>query len=314
PGAPLAVVDPGASFCWLLVGLVLVVARKPPRWRLLVAAGAVGAVLLGSHAAWMRWRSDRLDAVFLSVGHGDASIVRLPGGRVAVIDGGGRGRGRLVVGPMLRRMRIARIDYLIVSHVQSDHWPGALELAREFGVGELWYSGGACSNADFREALARLRESGTRIVDAGSGDPIVRSGLQGWLLRVLWPPGGSGSCDDNDRSLVVEASFAGTRILWTGDIEETAEHRLARRVARADILKVAHHGSHTSSSAAFLAAVAPSYAVVSVSKYNRFGLPDEKVLARLRQAGARILRTDRDGAITAAVTAAGPSVNPAKRL
>ncbi len=316
PGTPLRVVDPGETLCWALVATVLIVARRPRnRRRLVMLAGGI-AVVAVAHGAWVRWRSDRLDAVFLSVGHGDASIVRLPGGRTVVIDGGGYGRGRWAVGPMLRRMQIGRIDYLIVSHVQSDHWPGAVELARDFEIGELWYSGGDCRTREFRSALAALRGAGTKLLEVSGGARAgtVRAGPEGWRMQVLWPADDRGRCDDNDRSVVLAISFAGRRLLWTGDVEAEAERSLVARVGAADVLKVAHHGSSTSSSPAFVAAVRPRYAVVSVGRHGRFGLPDRTVLDRLAAAGATILRTDRNGAIAVTVTTDDLTVHPAKRF
>ncbi len=316
PGAPLKVVDPGEILCWSLVATVVIIARRPRYWRGLVMLAGGVAVVAVAGGVWTRWRSDRLDAVFLSVGHGDASIVRLPGGRTVVIDGGGYGRGRWAVGPMLRRMRIGRIDYLIVSHVQSDHWPGAVELAQDFEIGELWYGGGDCRNRDFSSALAALRDTGTKVLDVAKAGRAgtVRAGPEGWRIRVLWPADECGACDDNDCSVVLAISFADRRLLWTGDVEARAERSLAARVGAADVLKVAHHGSSTSSSPAFVAAVRPRYAVVSVGRHSRFGLPNGAVLDRLAAAGATILRTDRNGAIEVTVTTDDLKVHPAERF
>lgn len=296
-----------------LVPGVLVSGR--PRW---LAALAVTALSISACAVHARYRDDRLDVVFASVGQGDATVVRLPGGRIAVVDGGGPGRGRLVVGPLLRRMYVGRIDYLIITHVQSDHWGGVPDLASDFEIGELWHPGGDCRSRAFTSFVADLRRRGVTIVDVAAAwsarRATKRSGRSGWELAALWPRG-PGSCSDNDRSVVVRVAFAGASVLLPGDLEASGEQGLIESAAAidADVLKAPHHGSTTSSTPALLAAVAPRAAVVSAGLANGYGFPKPQLLQRYRDVGARVYRTDLDGAVRVILDADGVRMEAAKR-
>ncbi len=318
PAAESSLAAPG----WLLTGALttLMLASALPagaRRRLRVILAALSAALVVD--AWhARFRADRLDVVFVSVGQGDATIVRLPGGRVVVSDAGPPGRGRLAVAPYLRRLRVGRIDYLVASHVQDDHWGGLPELAEQFDIGEFWHPGGSCAVPRFAEFTETLTRRGVRVIDAGReherGWPLRRAGEEGWSVEALWPADAVGSCAANDRSVVLAIRFAGRALLLTGDIEASAEQALSRSGdVRADILKVPHHGSATSSTPAFIAAVGAAAAVASVGQGNRYGFPRAEVEERYRARGTAFFRTDRDGAVIATLEATGIAVHAAKR-
>jgi competence protein ComEC len=311
PGwAEVAVVSPGP---WATAGLValpfLPVLPPARQGRALVAVLAIIATAI-AHTAHARWRSDTTDFVFASVGQGDATIVRLAGGKTLLVDGGPPGRGHSVVAPLLRRMAIARLDYVVATHVQDDHWGGLADLLEERGVeiGELWYPGGVCKHQRFHAFTERLAARGTAVLDVGAalsgrvgdGRPpaVVRRG-EGWSVRALWPRDAGGACDDNDRSVVVLVRFGAARVLLTGDIERGAEQQLARRPRRirAALLKAPHHGSKTSSSARLIDAVRPRAALASSGLANRYGFPHREVLARYESRGVRCYRTDVDGAL-----------------
>lgn len=323
PGAATSTPSPGHVLVLSLTGLVLIALLPANRWRraAMLACGATASVAL-AHGLHDRYRSDRLDVWFASVGQGDASIVRLPGGRVLVIDTGPPGRGRMVVGPLLRRAWIGRVDVLAVSHLQSDHMGAAAEILEDFEVGELWLPDGPCE-MDAARALresARQREVPVRFVSKEEGIP----GLGGpAFIEVLWPPSQAAPCNENNQSLVLAIGYAGRRLLFTGDIEAEAESRLATEAAAqsrlatdadfnlegrplaADILKVPHHGSRTSSTREFLLAVTPSRAIASLGLDNHFNFPAADVAARYADLGIDLLRTDQHGAVHLTVTEAG---------
>jgi competence protein ComEC len=323
PGAGVDVpMPPGVAA--LAISLLPLVVTLDPRARPCAAAALIlCASAAAADAVHERFRSDRLDAVFVSVGQGDAAILRLPGGRVAVVDGGPTGRGRSVIEPLLRRMRIGRIDYLIATHVQEDHWGGLVHLAERFEVGEFWHPGGRCDSRRFAEFVRDVERRGIATVDVGaswdpgegSGAGVVRAGRQGWTLRPLWPRESSGDCAQNDRSVVLRADFAGRGILIGGDIEAAGERALVDVSGgglRADVATMPHHGSGTSSTAAWVAAVSPRIAVASAGRENRYGFPRPDVVERYRRIGAETYRTDRDGAVRVAVGAGGIAVDTAK--
>jgi competence protein ComEC len=310
PMAATATPAPSLPLTAALTSLGLVLLTPPSRWRRRLAAGLAVASALGlAGAAHDRWRTDRLDVWFASVGQGDAAIVREPGGKVWVIDQGSPGRGRMVVGPLLRRAWIGRVDVLVASHVQSDHSGALAEILEEFDVGEVWLPDGPCENEVARRILdaaagrgvpVRFVSSATavRSATAASGSAAVRDGAPRATVRILSPHAREAACNDNDGSLVLGFAFAGRRVLFTGDIESRAESALATSGAvRADVLKVPHHGSRTSSTAAFLDAVRPSLAIASLGLDNQWRFPAPDVVARYDERDVRFLRTDRDGAV-----------------
>jgi competence protein ComEC len=185
-----------------------------------------------------------------------------------------------------------------LTHAHHDHLDGLHSVLDNFRVGELWIGRDEETRA-FRSLVAEARSRGVTIVHQTEGAEFDWQGVRG---EVLWPPD-PGPVDEasNDDSLVLRLSDGGVRFLLAGDIQQHVEDTLTRDRAplAADFLKVPHHGSKTSSTEAFLAGVAPRVAVISVGEANPFGHPSENVVERYEHAGVRLLRTDRDGAVTA---------------
>lgn len=285
------------------------------RWRALILAVCVLA-LAGAEGA-LRWREhphDRLRITFLDVGQGDAALVDLPDGRLMVVDTGGaiaRGPdpGARVLVPILRARRRDRVDVLVLSHPHPDHYGGAIELARHFPIDELWSSGQAEAEEEagpYVRLLAEARARGTRV-----RTPLELCGrahrFGSLRLQVRWPcPSFDAGWDANDNSLVLELEHGAHRVWLTGDVEAHAESELARIAPRIDVLKVAHHGSRTSSSEALIARLAPRIAIASAGRANRFGHPHPEVWTRLSARIPCVLATDRDGGV--AVESRGQSL------
>jgi competence protein ComEC len=279
-----------------LAGLCLVYARRFRDGMPLLLAGAI-AFVFGSGRATA---DGRLTLTVLDVGQGDCLVVRSPRGRAWLVDAGGGfdesfDLGEAVVGPYLWSEGLRRVEGLVVTHAHPDHVGGVPFLLRSFAMGEVW------------EGVAPRRDRGYRAMDAalqaaGAARRTVTRGVatvwDGVGVRVLGPKpmGPPPWTTRNDDSVVLELSFGDVRLLLTGDIEEGAERRLGS--SRADVLKVPHHGSKSSSSAGFIAAVAPRAAIVSAGYRNRFGHPHPTVADRIEGAGVRLYRTDRDGAVT----------------
>jgi competence protein ComEC len=239
--------------------------------------------------------------VFLDVGQGDAALFQ---GRSAavLVDGGtavpgGADLGARAVVPALAALGVRRIDLVIASHADLDHRGGLPSVLRALPVAEVWLPHGARGTAGFGGVLAAARERGIRVRERGAGSPAADFG--GLRVTPLWPPPEVGTASRNDRSLVVRVESAGRRVLLPGDLESSAEAALLASGAdlRADVLKLAHHGSRTSSSAAFLTAVDAGVAVVSAPCGGRFGMPHPEVLARTRERALSVWWTGRDGAL-----------------
>lgn len=271
---------------------------------------ALGAALLVAEAAAIRIGAPRgrLRITSLDVGQGDATLIDFPDGRSMLIDGGGLvgspvDTGRAVILPVHRARRRAGIDVAVLSHPHPDHYLGLASALPELEVGELWDTGqGEAEGAgpEYHALLANLREREVPILrpDALCGRPHRFGGAQ---VEVLAPcPEPTPFINANDNSFVLRITFGRHAALLTGDSEHDTEARLVRTLGptlRADLLKVGHHGSRTSSTPAFLAAVGPLDAIVSCGIRNRFGHPHGEAMASLEAAGARILRTDRLGSI-----------------
>ena len=310
---------------WVLAALALVLFagalwRRPvARVRLGLAAAACAALSLGAGVLDGDARP-RLEAVFLDVGQGDATLLSLPNGRHVLIDAGVRSpyrdEGERTVVPHLERFGIRQLDALVLTHADADHVGGAASVLRSVPVARIVHNGQTKQNAVWDE-LATVADSlhiAERTVVAGDTlalDDAVR-------IRVLGPSRAPRPGEDaNDASIVLLVEYGATRWLLTGDAETRAEADLVARygaLLRADVVKVGHHGSRTSSSPALVraasgrassrtrlvtdaAASAVRYAVVSVAKRNRYGLPDAEPLMRWERAGAAVLQTADEGAV-----------------
>jgi competence protein ComEC len=298
---------------WQLAAMAVTIAAAwvatNPRRRLvtlLLGAGALIALELGAARAGAP--TGMLRVSVLDVGQGDSILVDLPDGSAMLVDGGGFvgspvDPGKRVILPLLRSRRRTRVDVAVLSHPHPDHFTGLASALPELEVGELWDSGqgedqGAGST--YAGMLAALRARGVPIERPGTlcGAPRTFGGA---VVEVLAPcPGYLPDEGANDNSLVLKITYGRRSVLLVGDAEHDEEQGLLKRGAgllRADLLKVGHHGSKTSTSAEFLAAVHPGLAVISSGVRNRFGHPHPTTLGTLKAAGVEIARTDRGGEI-----------------
>ena len=205
--------------------------------------------------------------------------------------------GEDVVSPFLWTRGVKRIDVVALTHAHEDHIGGLAAVLRNFRVGELWV-GHDVESSVYRALLAEAEARGVRVVHRVRGDAFDWAGVH---LSVLWPANDDPvKAAGNDDSLVIRLEDGSKTLLLTGDIERPVERNLVgdADALSADFLKVPHHGSKTSSTDAFLDAVHPRFAAISVGEANPFGHPNSEVIDRISAEGARLFRTDRDGAIT----------------
>ncbi len=241
----------------------------------------------------------RLEIVALDVGQGDAIAIRTPRDRWVLIDTGGRterwdaGRDRVV--PFLRRRGVRQLDLLVLTHADLDHTGGAPSVLEAFPPRRVIDPGVAVASHPFRELLANAERQGIHWTSAQAGQ---RLDLDGVMFTVLSPDSARGSEDVNDGSVVLLLRYGAFEALFTGDASRHVENQLlSGPLPPVELLKVGHHGSSTSTGAAFLERLQPELAVIPVGARNRYGHPDPEVLSRLETAGARILRTDQHGDI-----------------
>jgi competence protein ComEC len=246
-----------------------------------------------------------LQIAVLDVGQAEAMLVRFPDGTAMLVDAGGSpfGSGGFDVGgrvlaPALRAHGVRRVRTLVVTHGDPDHLGGALPLLDLFRPSEVWEGVPVPGHPEMQRVQARAAALGARLLVRRRGHEESRAGVR---IRVLHPPEPEWERPRvrNDDSIVMELVSGDVAVLLTGDISAAVERDVVPRLtpARIRVLKVAHHGSRTSSSATLLEAWRPQIAVLSAGRGNTFGHPAAEVLRRLEDLGAAVYRTDRDGQI-----------------
>jgi competence protein ComEC len=271
-----------------------------------VASTTIGLAIAAAHRPDGLVRVDVLD-----VGQGDGILVEGGRGGRLVVDGG-PDPGRLIV-TLDERLPPwdRRIDVLVLTHPHEDHVAGLATLLSRYRVGRVYEPGMLGPGPGYQAWLEALAPGGSPHGRLSTGDELRLDEIR---FRVLWPdpdrvperPADGGTAVNNV-SIVLLGEFDGHRILLAGDIEEGIDPELVRRgLPTVDLLKVAHHGSRTSSTPAFLAAVRPRVAVVSAGKGNPYGHPAPATIGRLHAAARETYRTDTDGAVE--VTFDGASI------
>ena len=260
----------------------------------------------------------RLKIDFLDVGQGDAALVTFPNGRTMLVDGGGRMRfrrsedeeepfepdirriGESVVSEFLWERGYSDIDYMVATHADTDHIQGLADVARNFKVNEAFVGRMPANDPDNDELINVLERRGikTSYVAAGESWNVGKVNIE-----VLFPPDGvapAAGLSNNDSSIVLRITYGQRMFLLTGDIESLAELALTSTEVdlSADVVKVPHHGSRTSSTPRFVELVKPKIAVIPVGRRSPFGHPHRDVVGRWLTAGADIRTTGDKGTIT----------------
>ena len=237
----------------------------------------------------------------IDVGQGDAIYIILPGGKTALIDGG---PGAEKISKFIKEHQITKIDYLVLTHPDSDHYSGLKYVFTHCQVDNFYDTGVNNLNATGDDTVRRLAvQEGCPVVYPKEGDELPWDPLV--TVRVLnASPTAVVSSDSrliNNASIVLQLKYGNESILLAGDIDSTKEEQLVSRYGdslSSTVLKAAHHGSRYSSSAAFLGAVNPQEVYIEVGKNNKHRHPAQETLNRISKAGARIHRTDLSGTLS----------------
>ncbi len=232
------------------------------------------------------------EIMFFDSEQGDASLIYVPKELTAVIDGGPKGGAEKSVIPYLKA-KGTKADILFITHTDSDHADGAIEIINEGLAGQVVISDTEHTEK-LDEVLSAADTKGTPIFYAAEGDVFETEDCR---IECLYPTGEK-SGSENSASLVLMAEVNGTRILFTGDIEAEDEKYLSEKNIKCDIIKIAHHGSKTSSTEAFISAADADAAVIEAAEDNIYGFPHSEVLERLKEYGVETYVTGEDGAVT----------------
>lgn len=237
----------------------------------------------------------KLTVSYIDVGQADSILIQTPGGKNVLIDAGNNGDASTIV-TYLKAQNISRLDYVIATHSHEDHIGSLDTVIKTFDIGQVVMPKESSNTQTFRDVLTAIANKGLKPIEAKAG---VKLDLGSEIYAELLAPNSSGYEDTNDYSAVLRLIYGKNSFLFTGDAEAQSETEMLRLGSqlKADVLKVGHHGSRTSSTAAFLKLVAPKYAIISVGKGNSYGHPTGEALARLSSVGATIYRTDESGTI-----------------
>ena len=286
----------------------------------------------------VRLAKGKLTVYFLDVGQGDSALVVFPQGSTMLIDGGGElsfkgsvskvgeqpnadsptnrqqrsggdrepefkdqgfSVGESVVSRFLWSVGLTRIDYLLATHAHADHIDGLAAVARNFQTNEAIVGRVLAHNSEFDDFTQATTKQKTPVTMLNAGE---RFDIEGVTVEALWPlpVAQIARKASNNDSIVLRLSYGSSSILFTGDIEKESEEWLIKSGInlRSEVLKIPHHGSKTSSTEAFIDAVKPRLAIVSVGERSRFGHPHAAVVERYRRRGVQLLQTGRDGMVT----------------
>lgn len=244
------------------------------------------------------------NSVVIDVAQGDSTLIVTPKNKTILVDGGGDENydiGENVLIPYLLNKKINKIDYLMISHFDTDHVNGTITVIDKMKVECVIISQQKENTINFQRFIEAVRKKNVKILVVSGGDRIQIE--QNFYMDILWPIKNNEIKNNllNNNSIVAKLNYKETSMLFTGDIEAIVEEELVKRYGcklKSNILKVPHHGSQTSSIQNFIDLVSPEIALIGVGANNNFGHPNNIVIDRLRKQNVKIYRTDLNGEIS----------------
>ncbi|MCE5173343.1 MBL fold metallo-hydrolase [Paenibacillus profundus] len=237
-----------------------------------------------------------LQVYYLDVGQGDSTLIRTPKNQYILIDAGDNDKGKDVV-TYLKHLGVKQLDVVIATHPDADHIGGLDDVIHAFPVQAVYAPKVSHTTQTFKDFLLAVKKQKLTIKTAKTGVDIP---LAGMTAKFVGPVNEYGN-ELNEWSAVLRLQYKDTSFLFTGDAEQKSEADMIKSGANlsADVLKVGHHGSTTSTSQKFLNAVKPAHAIISAGTGNKYGHPTKDILTRLKKANSKIYRTDQQGTVTA---------------
>ncbi len=229
---------------------------------------------------------------YIDVGQGDSIFVKLPNGENILIDAGDNDAGVDVAG-YLKDLKVKEIDYLVATHPHSDHIGGMDDVINRFDIGTMYMPDVTHNTSTFSSLLDAIEENDVKLKVAKAGVNILKQ--ENLSIDILSPDSRTYE-DMNNYSVVLKITYGNTGFLFTGDAEKEVENKLKSNL-KSNVIKIGHHGSHTSTGEKFLQKVSPEVAVISVGEGNDYGHPHAKVMECLERNNIKVFRTDYDGTV-----------------
>jgi Predicted hydrolase (metallo-beta-lactamase superfamily) len=237
----------------------------------------------------------KLKISYIDVGQADSILIQIPNGKNVLIDAGNNEDADTITS-YLKKQGINKLDIVIGTHPHEDHIGSLDTVIKTFDIGQVIMPKKDATTQTYKNVIAAIAAKGLKITEAKAG---LKLDLGSEAAAQLLAPNFSNYDYVNDYSAVVRLIYGNNSFLFEGDTQELSENEMVKAGynLKADVLKVGHHGSHTSSSSAFLAKVSPKYAIISVGKDNSYGHPAQTTLDKLNGIGAKVYRTDQSGTI-----------------
>lgn len=242
--------------------------------------------------------SGNLEVHYIDVGQGDSILIKVPDGNTLLIDAGSNSAAERVTG-YLENLGIKRVDYAIGTHPHEDHIGGMDVVIKSFDIGEVYLPKVGHTSKTYEDLLLAIKDKGLKVTEAKGG---VQLDLGEKVSGVFVAPNSTNYESMNNYSAVLKITYGETKFIFTGDAELKSEEEMllqSRTPLNADVLKVGHHGSVTSTGQQFLDAVSPKIAVISVGENNDYGHPHQEIIERLEKNNVQVFRTDMQGTIIA---------------
>ena len=289
---------------YIVLYLVFNYAKIKPYFKKLVVIILI-AILIANSCIHVQ-NHGKMIIYFIDVGQGDSTLIRTAKNKTILIDGGGSENSSFDVGektllPYLLDRKITVLDYVVISHFDTDHCGGILYLMEHIKVKNIIISKQGKESGNYNKFKNIVLDKGISVIFVKKGDKIKIDNET--YMDILFPSNNLISDNIlNNNSIVTKICYNNFSILFTGDVEEIAENEICRKYnttnkLKANILKVAHHGSKTSSTAEFIKMVKPQIALIGVGEKNKFGHPNDGVIQRLKNMNTKIYRTDKMGEI-----------------
>ncbi len=266
-----------------------------------ILSGLLIVIAVLSVIVWQSSRNQELKVYFFDVGQGDAILIRTPSRQNIVIDGGPDNSFITKLGETLP-FYDKTIDLMVLTHPHDDHLFGLIEVLKRYQVKQVLSTGVIHTTDAYLDWLKIIRDKKIPLKVAQAGQKYIFGQIE---LKVLYPfQDFTNQQVENlhEAMVVVQLVYGEVKIMFTGDLEEAGETEILKQYQpelHSQLIKIAHHGSTTSSNNDFLKAIAPQFAVISVGADNKFGHPSLRIIRRLEKLGIKIYRTDQAGDITA---------------